>query len=75
MVKKDLKTHFLGNEEITTITMHEWKEQKDKLKASEGLIKIVYKIDRDWTVWQIMKIVQPIFIPVIYFCNVISARN
>lgn len=75
MVKKDLKTHFLGNEEITTITMHEWKEQKDKLKASEGLIKIVYKIDKDWTVWQIMKIVQAIFIPVIYFCNVISARN
>ena len=55
--------------------MHEWKEQKDKLKASEGLIKIVYKIDKDWTVWQIMKIVQPIFIPVIYFCNVISSRN
>ena len=55
--------------------MHEWKEQKDKLKASEGLIKIVYKIDKDWTVWQIMTIVQPIFIPVIYFCNVISARN
>ena len=33
------ETHFLDYEKLT---IQKWKEQKDKVKASEGLIKIGY---------------------------------